>query len=452
MARLRPKLLTSAIRAPFWKRFGIKSGAATTANAPSSEDWAYDNTYEMRFRNAADTDDVRALSVDASNNILVAESKFVPLRLPVTFNLATAASITTQQFFIVPYACRVVSITEIHATAESTATTLTGYVGKLGSGVAAASATAVMSSTFNLKGTANTQQTATLAGDDSDGADRQLAAGDRLAWVQSAASTELAGLSITITLAPGGAGQTAVYNMQANGDLVDQHFFIANTPMIVSAIYECHSTLGTNGSAVTIDVKKATSTQAAASGTTLLTTTFDAKASINVVRTGTLTATTANLRMNPGDRLSIDYTGTLTALAGVVVVVVFEAIPDRAAVTWSLSKNANLGVDQVFFTADRRYKIVASSGVWGVAAGGASTLQVTRDKGTDAPGAGIDLLASTGYDINGTAETVAVRVLEADWTAVLQNYLLTGDRLSVDFANAAQASAGVTVTVSLEPA
>lgn len=107
--------------------------------------------------------------------------------------------------------------------------------------------------------------------------------------------------------------------------------------------------------------------------------------------------------------------------------------------------------DQVFFIATRPYRVVAASEVHSVAAGGASVLQLVKDTATDAPGAGTDLLTNntnTGFDLNATANTVQVGALSGT-AANLR--LATGDRLSVDYANTIQSSAGVVVTVALAP-
>ena len=200
---------------------------------------------------------------------------------------------------------------------------------------------------------------------------------------------------------------------------------------------------------------KAAALDAPGAGTDLLTNNtnagFDCKAAINTVQNGTLTATAASLRLAPGDRLSVDFAGTLTALAGVVVVVTLQPVADRKAVTFTLSKNANLA-DQAFFIADRNYEVLAVSEVHATAGNdaGAVNLQVTRDKATDAPGAGTDLLSNNtnaGFNLKGTANTVQV----GTFVDTRFNFLMAGDRLSVDFAGTLTTLAGVTVTVDLAP-
>lgn len=58
------KNLTTAIRAPFMVRHGLAS--ATFRNGL---DYAYDNAFTLRWRNAADTADVDVLAVDSSNRV-----------------------------------------------------------------------------------------------------------------------------------------------------------------------------------------------------------------------------------------------------------------------------------------------------------------------------------------------------------------------------------------------
>lgn len=99
--------------------------------------------------------------------------------------------------------------------------------------------------------------------------------------------------------------------------------------------------------------------------------------------------------------------------------------------------------DVCFFIAPVACTVVAASEVHAVAAGGASTLQLVKDTSTDAPGAGTDLLSSA-FDLNATANTVQTGTLTGTLT------LAVGNRLSVDYANAIQSSAGVVVTVLLK--
>lgn len=103
--------------------------------------------------------------------------------------------------------------------------------------------------------------------------------------------------------------------------------------------------------------------------------------------------------------------------------------------------------DQVFFVAPHACRVVAASCVFSVAAGGTSTLQVVKDTGTAAPGAGTDLL-STAFNLNATANTVQHGTLSSTASDL---ELARGDRLSVDYGHTIQSSDGVVVTVGLVP-
>jgi hypothetical protein len=79
-----------------------------------------------------------------------------------------------------------------------------------------------------------------------------------------------------------------------------------------------------------MQVTKDDSTDAPGAGNNLLTNNtnagFDMKGTANTMQTGTLTATSADLRLAAGDRLSVDFAGTVTTLAGVVVTVVLRPL------------------------------------------------------------------------------------------------------------------------------
>ena len=91
---------------------------------------------------------------------------------------------------------------------------------------------------------------------------------------------------------------------------------------------EIHATLGTDGSPVTADLVRCASAVAAASGTSLLSSTFNLKATINTrqlksVSTGGLAA--ARL-IYAGESLAINFAGVMTALTGVNITVVLNRI------------------------------------------------------------------------------------------------------------------------------
>lgn len=116
-------------------------------------------------------------------------------------------------------------------------------------------------------------------------------------------------------------------NMLLNADVVDQFFFIAPEPLEVVEIHEIHSTKGTHGSAVSATVKRCQGTEAVTAGDDLLgTTKINLKGDDNTLQSPALTATTANLKLEAGDRLSVDVDGTTTAVAGALIQVLLKRV------------------------------------------------------------------------------------------------------------------------------
>lgn len=106
--------------------------------------------------------------------------------------------------------------------------------------------------------------------------------------------------------------------------------------------------------------------------------------------------------------------------------------------------------DRTVYIATAPCVVTAVSAVYATAETTAATLrvQLTKDTGTDAPGAGTDLLTNTsgaGFDLKATANTVQAGVLVAEATRTLA----AGDRLGLDFTAAATELAGLVVTISI---
>lgn len=109
-------------------------------------------------------------------------------------------------------------------------------------------------------------------------------------------------------------------------DMVDQSCFVADRPYAVVKIQEVH-TVKEAGGTLTLIPRKQTGTTAIASGAALATALdMAAAATIETVRTATLTATAASLLLNAGDRLALDFTDDVAGeLAGVTVT--FTLVP-----------------------------------------------------------------------------------------------------------------------------
>ena len=94
------------------------------------------------------------------------------------------------------------------------------------------------------------------------------------------------------------------------------------------SVEEVHSVVG--GAAAAVMPEKATGTTAPASGTDLLTAALDLTASVETVRNGTLTATESARVFAPGDRIVLDFSGTVAGLAGCIIQ--FVLVPIEAVV------------------------------------------------------------------------------------------------------------------------
>lgn len=87
---------------------------------------------------------------------------------------------------------------------------------------------------------------------------------------------------------------------------------------------------GTASASGTVDVRKAASGTAFASGTSLLSAPASTAGTINTNLTATLTGTAANLNLNAGDSLGLVSGGTLTSLANLSITILMRRTPDVA--------------------------------------------------------------------------------------------------------------------------
>jgi hypothetical protein len=73
---------------------------------------------------------------------------------------------------------------------------------------------------------------------------------------------------------------------------------------------------GSDGGAVTLNIRKCAAGTAPASGTSVLASTINLKSTAATPVAGTLSSTSSVLLFEAGDSISFDYTGTLTDLVG----------------------------------------------------------------------------------------------------------------------------------------
>ena len=109
-----------------------------------------------------------------------------------------------------------------------------------------------------------------------------------------------------------------VYTISA-GEAADTGIFVADQDYEIMDVREVHSTAG--ASSTTLDVGIAASGTAPASLTTALSSTLAIDSTANTPVQSTLTSTLANRKMDRGDQLSLNWTGTVSAYEGAVHIV-----------------------------------------------------------------------------------------------------------------------------------
>ena len=100
--------------------------------------------------------------------------------------------------------------------------------------------------------------------------------------------------------------------------------FVARHPIEIMRITETHSTAGSDAGTVTLDVKKAGSGVAIASGTTLLTSTFNLKSTANTPVYKEGKNLSINRKLKEGDRIGLITSGTLTSLTDVQITIYYS--------------------------------------------------------------------------------------------------------------------------------
>lgn len=119
----------------------------------------------------------------------------------------------------------------------------------------------------------------------------------------------------------------ATYAVPTATEAVDQNAFIADQDYQLVSVQEAHSGVGGSGAAVRIT--KCTGTQAPAAGANMLTGTLSLTSTINTVVTGVLSATLANTRLAEGNRICLDFSGTVAGLDGMAVTLILIPDPDK---------------------------------------------------------------------------------------------------------------------------
>lgn len=461
------RVYTSAQRAPWRKRFEGKD-----PNLIQGGSYAASNAFINSWVNAANTGVIDVLGVNAANQIMLGDALQVPLRQMQDFYIQINAQVpTAQAFYISDGYYYLTGIQESHATLGTDAGAVTAQViidrGTGAPGAGSISHASAMSSTFNLKATINTPQSATLAAQlvrntVSVGQSSPVIApysaillrpGDRLVFVTTGVLTAVAGVKVSCFFAsPISFSTPYAYFLDLTTLLLTQNMFgpFNQTGQTITGVSFYYKTK-TSSAGVTMDITQDTTTGAPGSGTSILTAAAAVDATAGVVYSPALSATASALTVTAGNRLSIKFSATPTALAGLCVVVYTTPAPSTLEVGFVQLNNTNLGTSQSFAGPfDRTYELVDLSAIWSVASTSLKVL-VTSDAPTVAPGGGTVVQTdntSSGFDTSTTANTVAIATLANRRNRILP----AGYRLSANMATGTKnALAGLGVSALLLP-
>ena len=434
---LSSRTLAERMRQPFLKGAGLNDKGLL----------GFDNGAVERAANAAGSGMIDLIGTLSSDRVTLNGAYARGLRMPITFVITPNGSITTTRFFQADQPYEISKITCSFATADGAANT--ANITKEVAGQAPGKGSSVMTGTFNMNATANTVQVATIA-NRSNPADFgtgepsiSVNAGEMLSFNLASAVTNLAGVTICIYAIPQSGLNPAVFYANATAAVATQAFYMANKYQTISSISISCSAVASGAGTITLNVTKDTGTTAPGAGTgvALAATSVNSAATalINTPTNVPLSATASVLNMAPGDRLSLLTSGTLTGLAGVVIVVAFgqSSTPgltsnpvEQLVLCYGIASNTNADVDASFFIADRDYQVDDVSGIWSAVSTNVFAT-ITVDTGTTAPGAGTSVLTDNtnkGFDTSGTINTTGVGTLSVSKRTLL---LPEGARLSV---------------------
>ena len=116
------------------------------------------------------------------------------------------------------------------------------------------------------------------------------------------------------------------FNVPISASSVDCNIFVPTSSWKVIAVSEVHTVGGSDSGAVTMQIMKCTGTQAPSAGSAVLNSTINLKGTANTIASGAVVVGSGLMKINATERLAIDFTGTMTALAGGVVTVRMQRI------------------------------------------------------------------------------------------------------------------------------
>lgn len=265
--------------------------------------------------------------------------------------------------------------------------------------------------------------------------------------------------------------QSLIFHVYPNASLVTQTFFVNPTPrpLAITLTSEVRTTSGTvSTAAVTVTHEatppSATLQQATGTGKVILSAALNLNTTVaETVQFGTLAAnytrdsrntsvTATNpgaglIVLQPGESLSVKFSGTLTTLVGVTITINVKPGSKYEFVSYYKAA-AGTAATTSLMTFLRPRKLLFGAALWQVkeATAATLTLDVTKDASATVPGAGTSMLSAT-VNLKGTALTYTQLALSAT-AATLQG--IATDSVAVKISAANTELAGLCVTLAVE--
>lgn len=243
--------------------------------------------------------------------------------------------------------------------------------------------------------------------------------------------------------------QAISFEIGANGSIGTTQFLIADRDYYIVGATYMHKTAG-SGTATTASITHEKGNQLPGTGVSIQTGTFTIKTTAATVQTATLNGETSNknnsaLLLKKGERLSFTLgAGTITSYAGPVVTVYLTPGNKSEVAIYAVHANADVA-NQTFVLANRDLTVQAVYAIYGTAFAASTTIDITQETTTGAPGSGTSIL-SAAMAGDGAAQTMITPTL----AAASALYIPAGNRLSTKF-SATTTGADVLIVVVFQP-
>lgn len=417
-------------------------------------------------RDTNDATDLHVVGYDADNQFRIANEVITPTREQVVIHLYPNGKQAKTSFFVNPtpnpiYITGVQCVFTTAGSVAGAAATVTHETQVGGLMQAVATGKAVLSATFDLHGTAETVQAGTLVTNyrldsrnnsvsmSNPGAGTiVLQPGDSLSFNPSGTLTTLAGVTITLTIAPGAKYHFVSYYAAAAGAASTTSVITALRPgtlLYGAALWQVKEA---TAATLTLDVTKDASATAPGAGTSMLASTVNLKGTALTYTQLALSATAANLLTAATDSVAVKLSAAPTELAGLLVTLAFAGTQDEIQIDYNAA-NSTVGTNEEIWVADRDYQVMDFAAKWAVVSTSA-TIALTADTGTNAPSGGTVLQTdntNAGFLTSGTVNVPVFATLAATHSLFLRQ----GDRLGLKNGGTLGTLAGFQLSVRLRP-